>query len=178
MAQGRDPEPVKTDIGSARSIGHGKVLPPNTRDAELIRVFLMHMAHKVGERLRNNNRVAQHYLIALRLHQGWLKTTARSLLPSDDELVIFRLADRWFAETWRGQGIWQLRIVALDPAVPCQLDLYTRKHPDRERVHLAMDQVNQRFGSMSLAPARLLHRSSMPDVISPAWKPQGHRKTV
>ncbi len=31
---------------------------------------------------------------------------------------------------------------------------------------------------MTLAPARLLGRSTMPDVIFPAWKPSGQRKTV
>ena len=103
---------------------------------------------------------------------------SRSLLPSDDEGVIYRLGTRWFDETWRGQGIWQLRIIALDPKQPCQPDLFQRKKPARERAHAAMDQINQRYGAFTLASARLLGRSSMPDVISPAWKPEGHRKTV
>lgn len=178
MAQGLDPEPVKTSIPIAQSIGHGKVLPPNTRDVETIRVFMMHMAHKLGERLRSNRLVAQQFLFGLRLYSGWLKTTARSLLPSDDELVIYRLGDHWLRNHWRGQGIWQIRVVALDPKAPCQADLFQRKHPARQRAHLAMDQVNQRYGAMTLASARLVGRSSMPDVISPAWKPFGHRKTV
>ena len=178
MAQGLDPEPVKTSIPIAQSIGHGKVLPPNTRDVETIRVFMMHMAHKLGERLRSNRLVAQQFLFGLRLYRGWLKTTARSLLPSDDEMVIYRLGNRWLQNHWRGQGIWQIRVVALDPKAPCQADLFQCKHPVRQRAHLAMDQVNQRYGAMTLASARLLGRSTMPDVISPAWKPYGHRKTV
>jgi DNA polymerase-4 len=178
MAQGLDPEPVKTSIPSARSIGHGKVLPPNSRDRESIRVFMMHMSHKLAERLRCNQLVAQRFLFGLRLYRGWLKTTARSLLPCDDERVIYRLGTRWLQQQWKGQGIWQIRIVALDPKAPCQADLFQRKHPARERAHLAMDQINQRFGPMTLASARLLDRSTMPDVISPAWKPHGHRKTV
>lgn len=178
MAQGLDPEPVKTSIPPAQSIGHGKVLPPDTRDAETIRVFMMHMVHKLAERLRSNKLVAQQFLFGLRLYRGWLKTTVRSLLPSDDEMVIYRLGNHWLQNHWRGQGIWQIRIVALDPKAPCQADLFQRKHPLRQRAHLAMDQVNQRYGAMTLASARLLGRSTMPDVISPAWKPYGHRKTV
>jgi len=138
----------------------------------------MHMAHKLAERLRSNRLVAQQFLFGLRLYRGWLKTTSRSLLPSDDEMVIYRLGNRWLQEGWHGQGIWQIRIVALDPKAPCQADLFQRKHPRRKRAHLAMDQINQRYGAMTLASARLLGRSRMPDVISPAWKPQGHRKTV
>jgi DNA polymerase-4 len=41
-----------------------------------------------------------------------------------------------------------------------------------------MDQVNQRYGEFILAPARLLNRSDMPNVIAPAWKPEGHRQTI
>jgi DNA polymerase-4 len=178
MAQGLDPEPVKSSIPAAQSIGHGKVLPPNTRDGDTIRVYLMHMAHKLAERLRTNRLVAQQFLFGLRQYRGWQKTIERSLLPSDDEMVIYRLGSRWLGENWHGQGIWQIRIVALHPKAPCQSDLFQRKHPRRERVHHTMDQINQRYGAMTLASARLLERSTMPDVISPAWKPEGHRKTV
>lgn len=178
MAQGLDPEPVKPNIPLAQSLGHGKVLPPDTRDGDTIRIYLMHMAHRLAERLRGNRLVAQQFLFGLRQYRGWQRAIERSLLPSDDEMVIYRLGSRWLAEHWRGQGIWQIRIVALDPAVACQSDLFNRKHPRRELAHQTMDQINQRYGAMTLASARLLGRSSMPDVISPAWKPAGHRKTV
>ena len=178
MAQGLDPEPVRPTLPAANSLGHGKVLPPDTRDLDTILTYLMHMAHKLGARLRDNGLVAQQYGFALRLYRGWLQSTERALLPADDEMVIFRLGERWLRQSWRNQGVWQLRIVALDPRRPCQDDLFHRKHPRRARAHRAMDQVNRRFGGLTLSSARLLARSSMPDVISPAWKPEGHRRTV
>jgi DNA polymerase-4 len=178
MAQGLDPEPVKPFASEIRSMGHGKVLPPDTRDPEILRVFLMHMAHKLGERLRANHLVARHFLFGLRLYRGWLRTTRRALLPSDDEKVIYQLGEHWLRECWHGQGSWQIRIVALDPGADCQSDLFQRKHPRRQRVHRAMDQVNARYGAMTLASARLLHRSRAPDVISPAWKPDGPRNSL
>jgi len=178
MAQGLDPEAVKAQLPDVHSMGHGKVLPPDTRDVQILRVYLMHMAHKLGERLRANRLVADRYLFGLRLHQGWLKTTRRSLLPSDDEQVIYRLGDAWLRHCWHGQGIWQIRVVALNPGPACQDDLFQRKHPGRQRSHQAMDGINLRYGAMTLASARLLGRSSMPDVISPAWKPEGHRKSL
>jgi len=178
MAQGLDPEPVRRAPTAAQSLGHGKVLPPDTRDAETIRVYLLHMAYRLAERLRRNGLVAQRFLFGLRLHRGWHKTVERALLPTDDERVIYRLGESWFSDSWRGHGVWQLRIVALDPREPLQRDLFKRKHPRRERAHRATDDINQRFGALTLAPARLLARSSMPDVISPAWKPSGHRRTV
>ena len=178
MAQGLDPEPVKPLDTRLRSMGHGKVLPPDTRDAETLRVFLMHMAHKLGARLRANRLVAGQFLFGLRLYRGWLQTTRRSLLPSDDEKVIYGLGERWLRECWRGQGVWQVRIVALDPGVDCQSDLFQRKHPLRRRVHRAMDSINGRYGPMTLASARLLQRSRAPDVISPAWKPEGPHNSL
>lgn len=178
MAQGLDPEPVRSAVPEAGSLGHGKVLPPGTRDPDKIRVYLMHMAYRLAERLRRNQLVAQKFLFGLRGYRGWHKTVERSLLPTDDERVIFGIGNRWLDQSWRGQGIWQIRIVALDPLEFRQPDLYQRKNPRRGRVHRAMDEVNARYGSLALAPARLLDRSRMPDVISPAWKPDGHRKSV
>ncbi len=178
MAAGLDPEPVRVQPPAARSLGHGKVLPPNTRDPELIRVFLLHMAHRLGERMRRNGLVAQQFGFALRLYRGWLQGVERSLLPTDDERVIYRMGRRWLEQAWRGQGIWQLRIVALEPREARQADLFHRKHPRREQTHRVMDAVNDRYGALTLSPARLLDRSTMPDVISPAWKPDGHRRTV
>ena len=65
MAQGLDPEPVRTQASEVQTLGHGKVLPPNTRDPQVIRVYLMHMAHKLGERLRRNQLVADRFLFGL-----------------------------------------------------------------------------------------------------------------
>ena len=178
MAQGLDPEPVKTRLPQTQSLGHGKVLPPNTRDINIIQTYLRHMAHKLGERLRKHGLVAQRYLFGLRLYRGWLKTIERSTLPCDDDQVIYRLGQYWLGQQWRGQGIWQIRIVALDPKKPKQADLFKRKSQQRQRSHQVMDAINEKFGGLTLASARLLDRSSMPDVIAPSWKPTGHRKTV
>ena len=41
-----------------------------------------------------------------------------------------------------------------------------------------MDDINKRYGEFSLTRANLLHRSEMPNVIAPAWKPYGHRQTI
>jgi len=48
----------------------------------------------------------------------------------------------------------------------------------QQRVNAVMDAVNARYGEFALAPAQLLNRSSMPNVIAPAWKPYGHRQFI
>ena len=59
-----------------------------------------------------------------------------------------------------------------------QLDLFTHQDETEAEINAVMDEVNERFGEFTLAPARLLKRSSMPNVIAPAWKPDGHRQTI
>jgi DNA polymerase-4 len=73
-----------------------------------------------------------------------------------------------------------VRVVALAPRQGQQLDLFINNmQPEqRSQVNAAVDDINQRYGEFTLAPARLLQRSSMPNVIAPAWKPSGLRKTI
>lgn len=77
-----------------------------------------------------------------------------------------------------GQGVFQVQVTALDPTpTNLQQELFTecdRSNP----TDTVMDSINQRYGEFTLAPANLLGRSKMPNVISPAWKPFGHRETI
>jgi len=58
------------------------------------------------------------------------------------------------------------------------MDLFAHQHEIDAEINTVMDEVNERFGEFTLAPARLLNRSSMPNVIAPAWKPGGVRQTI
>jgi len=40
MCQGADPDPVHTKVANPKSMGHGKVMPPHTRDAHVIETYL------------------------------------------------------------------------------------------------------------------------------------------
>jgi DNA polymerase-4 len=80
---------------------------------------------------------------------------------------------------WRGEGVFQVHVVALDPAsVTGQIDLFAEEHAQARRRNQALDLINERFGEFTIAPAKLLRRSDMPNVIAPAWKPYGHRQTI
>ncbi len=54
MCQGADPDPVHTTVANPKSMGHGKVMPPNTTNETMIETFLMHMCEKLGTRLRHH----------------------------------------------------------------------------------------------------------------------------
>ena len=131
-------------------------------------------------RLRRHQLQAQTFSIGLVTRGGWLGMTYRTPTPTYDGKVITQLTRRMLDECWRGEGVHQVNITALDPRpVDGQLELFaelaTAEHGAR---NTAMDVINQRYGELTLAPARLLDRSDMPNVISPAWKPSGPRQSI
>jgi DNA polymerase-4 len=179
MCQGQDPAGLQLDVPAPKSIGHGKVVPPGTRDRELLLTWLLHMSAKVGARLRRHRLQAQTFFIGLRTANGWVGGKLRSMLPTSDGRDIMALCRRVIRELWRGEGVHQVQVTALDPApAGNQLELFGGGNEVQHEVNRVMDAVNRRYGELVLAPARLLNRSSMPNVIAPAWKPFGHRQTI
>lgn len=179
MAQGLDPEPLQQTVAAPKSIGHGKVMPPNTKDRSTLKVYLHHMAEKVATRLRKHGFEAQHFFIGFLTQEGWLAKKMKTVDPTDDSQHIKALANDLLCHYWNGEGCFQVQITALDPKDQGnQLSLFSKKDIKREQINQAMDHINERYGEFTLAPAILLNRSDMPNVIAPAWKPAGHRKTV
>jgi DNA polymerase-4 len=179
MAQGQDPEPVKQSVAAPKSIGHGKVMPPNTRSLITIKMYLHHMAEKVAARLRKHEFEAQVYFIGLKTNEGWIALKTQTHMPTSDSQQIKKLANAFLRNEWQRQGCSQVQITALNPKrAGYQMSLFKSQDTRRDQINLAMDKINQRYGEFTLAPANLINRSSMPNVIAPAWKPFGHRKTV
>jgi len=179
MCQGQDPEKLQCEVPAPKSIGHGKVVPPATRDREVLLTYLLHMSEKVGTRLRRHRLQATTFFIGLRTDAGWVGGKLRCALPAADGREIMTLCRRVMDEAWTGQGVHQVQVTALDP-VPegNQLELFDALDEEQREVNAVMDEINRRYGEFALAPARLLGRSSMPNVIAPAWKPYGHRQTI
>jgi DNA polymerase-4 len=169
-------------VAAPKSVGHGKVMPPNTRSREVVLTYAQHMAFKVGVRMRKHQLEARSYWIGLKTEFGWVGAKARLSLYSHDERKIFQLCREVIELHWRGEGVWQIQVTALDPRpMAMQLDLFASTSAEQQmqsRLHTAMDSINQRYGAFTLSPARLLNRSDMPNVIAPAWKPDGLRQTI
>lgn len=180
MCQGQDPEPIHPTVAAPRSMGHGKVMPPDTTSRQVILTYLLHMSERLAARMRQNRLQARSFSIGLLTRYGWLGDTWRTATPTQDGKMIMQLCRSMLDEYWRGEGVAQVQITALDPQpVDGQLELFaglaTPEHTARNQ---AMDRINQRYGELTLAPARLLGRSEMPNVIAPAWKPQGPRQSI
>ncbi len=179
MCQGKDPDAVHLDVAPPKSMGHGKVVPPNTRDRELLLTYLLHMSEKLGARLRRHGFTARHFFIGLRARDGWVGDKLHLTTPDDDGAAIFQLCRFVIENLWHGEGIHQVQVTALDPQPGRrQLELFEDNDESQNQVNAVMDQVNGRYGELTLAPATLLRRSDMPNVIAPAWRPHGHRQTL
>jgi DNA polymerase-4 len=179
MAQGKDIEPVNGVIADAKTLGHGKVIPPNTLDSPTILLYLMHMTEKVAARLRLNHLQAQLFSIAFKTINGWQKTRSRTISYSDDGKQIFKLCKFFFQHKWQGEGVFQVHVAALDPRPASgQADLFIDDNQPRQNLYQMIDKINHRYGEFTLCNAPLINRSSMPNVIAPAWKPDGHRNTL
>ena len=181
MAQGKDPEPVITTVNSPKTIGHGKVMPPGTNDHHTILTYFQHMAEKVGARLRKHGFLADTFFIGIKTRRlGWLATKVRLDDATDDGARIFTLCRAFVARHFNGEDSRQVQITALSPSMNRQLDMFIdNSHKQkREALNQAVDDINTRFGEFTVAPVRVIGRSEMPNVIAPAWKPTGHRKTI
>jgi len=179
MCQGRDPDKIHGEAPPPRSLGHGKVVPPGTRDGELLLTYLQHMSEKVATRLRRNELEAQTFFIGLRGKDEWLGKRLRTALPVSDGGQIFELCQQFMRQLWHGNAVFQVQVTALAPRPRHQqLTLFSGPDEDHAQVNAVMDQINRCYGEFTIAPARLLRRSTMPNVIAPAWKPSGHRQSI
>ncbi|MBT8121617.1 MAG: DNA polymerase IV, partial [Gammaproteobacteria bacterium] len=125
MCQGQDPATLQQEVPAPKSIGHGKVLPPDTRDRELLHTWLLHMSTRVGARLRRHDLQASSFFIGLRTAAGWDGGKLRCALPTNDGGVIMSLCQRVIDELWSGQGVHQVQVTALNPvSTGKQLELF------------------------------------------------------
>lgn len=179
MAQGLDPEGLNYEVAAPKTLGHGKVIPPNTTQRRVILTYLMHMSEKLAARLRKNQLNAQLFSVGVKTADGWLGAKVKTLGRTDDGQQIYPLCKFFFLEKWSGEGIFQVHVAALDPLPnQGQQDLFLAEDPKRQKLHASIDAINRRYGEFTLCNAPLIKRSSMPNVIAPSWKPDGHRNTM
>lgn len=181
MCQGLDPSPVNTSIAAPKSMGHGKVLPPKTAQANKILTYLLHMSERLAARLRRHHLSARQFWIGLHAYlDGWLGDKVMCVAATQDGREIYQLAQYVFECCFRpGMPIRQVQITALDPRPDhIQADLFIEPPKQRQQLNAAIDVINDRYGELCIAPAKLLHRATTPNVIAPSWKPSCHRESI
>jgi len=179
MAQGLDPSKVETRVAAPKSVGASKVLPPDTRDRAILAAYLQHMAETIALRLRHHGLQAMIFSVGLATEQGWIGAEYRTAQPTDDGRAINAFCADLLSRRWRGEGAYQVAVRALDPRqTGDQRDLFEAPPERQTQVNAVMDRINDKYGRWTVMPARMLDKSATPDVISPSWKPSGHRQTI
>jgi len=187
VCQGKDTEPVTSDVAPPQSVGHGKVLPPHTNAADAIEMYLRHMCEKVAARLRRYDMQAGRLYVGLRRarpHEDISQIFALPYGPPDGRRL-FELARKTLARC-EGAAVTQVQVTALHlRSVSGQLDIFSTGDVPGGAADVrqlsrfsTVDRINARYGEFTVAPATLLARSTMPNVIAPAWRPDGHRQHI
>ncbi len=179
MCQGEDPQPVVTQDKEAKSLGHGKILPPNTKDKSIILSYIAHMADKVGKRLRSHDKQAQDFWFGIKTQNGWAGNHFKTVLGTADGQLIYKRAYQYFYEIWDGTAVIQCQITAFNPQkTGGQSDLFADTDEKRESINKVVDSIQGKFGSTAIINGSCYQPLSAPDVISPAWRPDGVRNSI
>ncbi len=99
---------------------------------------------------------------------GWFGGKSRTVTPTNDSKTIFELASFLLDQHWSGEPVGQIQVTALDPNdTGFQYDLFQRETPQAATLYQALDDINERFGEFTIAPAPLLHRSKSLTLLPP-----------
>ena len=171
LAWGRDPRAV-TAAPRERSIGADETFRRDVDDPEVVRAELLRLSDRVAGRLRRAGMVGRTVQLKVRFADFTTITRSKTLGdPTDVSQDIYRTA----TALYEGLGLQRarLRLVgvrmehltdAASAAEQLLLDAPEHGWRDAER---AMDRIRQRYGSASLAPARLLPPPNPPTAGSP-----------
>jgi len=125
---------------------------------------------------------AQFFFIGLRSREwGWIADKTKIAVPTNDGQIIYQLCISFMKTCWQQEPVDQVQVTALDPKPQdYQQDMFAQTNCflNKKAANDIVDTINNRYGEFCIAPARLLLRSNMPNVIAPAWKPTGHRQTI
>jgi len=178
VCDGYDPALLVLDAPSPQTMRHGKVMLPDTKYTKTIEIFMCHMAEKVTARLPRHDYVAGTCGIGLWPLMGWVGGAYRTV-PCNDSREIMRLGREMMRIRWLGNSVFHIHINVFDPkSAVAQGDRSQPATGCKGAINQAMDAINRRYSEFTLSPAPLLEHSEMPNVISPAWKPFGHRETI
>ncbi len=180
MANGNDFEGLTPDPNHPKSLGHGKVLMPDTKSRYLIKKIFLRMSNKLSLRLRKSNYESDVFLIAIKIKAGWIQKKIKLEKPTCNQTDIFNICLFYLNLFDKNTGIFQVQVTALKPRRKnIQIDIFNGKKNENTALEQTLDNISNKFGPDAIKPARLISdNTDSPDVIAPAWRPSGHRKSV
>ena len=180
MAQGKDIDSMKLRENLPKSFGHGKVTKPDLRNIYEVKKILHHMSNKVAKRLRTNNYESNTFMIGLRTKEHWFSKKFRISKYTSCNKDIFELCLTLINKLHiQKYGIYQVQVTATNlKPINLQKDLFVTRKSKSKDIDYIIDSINYKFGDSMLKPARLCNKLETPDVISPSWRPDGHKKSL
>jgi len=179
MGQGFDNSPVVQygEEDDVKSVGHSSTLERDIDDPSEIRRFLLQHSEMVGSRARRYGVSGKTILLYVRygdFFSSWGKqTTLKSYINLSDEIYKAALSILNTVELEQPVRLLGVTLSNLKRQAE-QLPLF---EDERKKLFAtqAMDQVNERFGSMAVTYGSLLpgKEKAGNHVIPPSWRPDG-----
>ncbi len=157
-----------------KSMGHTLTLDKDTKDIGLIKRHLLQLSEQVGRRLRAEKYRGRTVALTLRYSDFYTFTKRRTIERYiEDGYEIYQVALS-ILETINLSG-YAVRLVGVSVFNLIknirQLSLL-EKVQKREKLLVALDQINDRYGEFTVMRATLLQRASQAGVIAPSWQPR------
>lgn len=152
----REVEPVQ----ASKSIGNEETFDRDVTDLQEIRRELLRLATRVGERLRRHHCTGRTVTLKVKYHD--FISVSRSMTmtrPTNDSHELYQAAISLLPKTLAGAKPVRLVGISVDQlredSLPRQLDLFAGKQTGRKELNRAIDQINDRFGPLTIKPAVL-----------------------
>ena len=138
------------------------------------------MSNKLSLRLRKSNYESNIFLIGIKIKAGWVQKKIKLEKPTCNQGDIFNICLFYLNLFDKNIGIYQVQVTALDPVKKnIQIDIFNQEKNENLILEQALDNISDKFGPNAIIPARLMNDDKdSPDVIAPAWRPVGYRKSV
>ncbi|MCD6389469.1 MAG: DNA polymerase IV [Desulfobulbaceae bacterium] len=159
-ARGIDRRDIEV-IQRTKSIGNEETFSSDLTDLDTIKKKLLYLAMKVGERIRRHGYMG--YTISLKVKYYDFTAVSRAITlsePTNDSRKLYTTALTLLPKT--KAGVKAVRLVGLTVgkivpnSQPTQLGLFDNSEKNNRReLTRAMDTINERYGSLTIKPARL-----------------------
>ena len=123
--------------------------------------------------------IRDRFTVNIKIKAGWVQKKIKLEYPTCDQFVIYSFCKLYLGLIDKNVGVYQIQVTAINPTQKnIQNDLFGSQTEEGNYMDV-IDSINRRFGQDIVRPARLKSDvSDSPDVIAPAWRPKGYRKSV
>ncbi len=159
LAAGQDDRPVMSET-EIKSMGHEHTFPTDVCDLNQVIAILLHLAEKVGRRLRRAGLYGRTVALKLRYHDFTTLTRHASLPePTNLDQVIYQTGKELLLKNYNGQPVRLIGISLqnLSPTATQQLSFLEgqAEKEKRQKLAQAMDKIKNRFGEESITYAKV-----------------------